>query len=59
MTKNRKEFDIKRHKENAREIFKETDLRTRVKPVGKKQKGGANTWRHLIEFEDEDYDEGE
>ena len=59
MGKTFKEFDVKRHKEQARESTKEADLRTRVKPVIKKEKGGANTWRHLIEFEDEDYYEGE
>lgn len=47
MAKDRKEFDIKRHKENARETFKETDLKTRVKPIKpKREKGGGNTWRN-------------
>lgn len=54
-----RDFDVKRHKEQARNTFKEADLRTRVKPVGKKNRGGGKTWRHIIEFEDEEGDEHE
>lgn len=45
-----KKFDVKRHKEIAREFTKELDMRTRVKPVEKRVKGGAkNRTRDIIE----------
>lgn len=57
-----KKFDVKRHKEIAREFTKELDMRTRVKPVEKREKGGAkNRTRDILEEasapdeEDEDY----
>ena len=58
-----KKQDIKTHKKIAREEFKEQDLRTRVKPVAKKKKGGGNNWRNEIdkfiedEFDEDDNDE--
>lgn len=36
-----RKFDVKRHKEVAREFTKELDMRTRVKPVDKREKGGG------------------
>lgn len=36
-----RDFDVKRHKEVAREFTKDLDMRTRTKPLVKKEKGGA------------------
>jgi hypothetical protein len=47
--KDLRKFDTKRNKEASRNTFKETDLRTRVKPVQNREKGGANNWRNKIE----------
>ncbi len=45
-----KDFDIKRHKEVGRKTFKDVDLRTRVKPLDKREKGGAkNRTKDIIE----------
>lgn len=49
-----RKFDVKRHKEVAREFTKELDMRTRVKPVDKREKGGGKTWQHIINQEEED-----
>ena len=52
--KDLKAFDIKRHKEGSRLVNKDQDLRTRVKPVDKKEKGGGKTWQYSINQEEED-----
>ena len=44
-----RDFDVKRVKEQARKSTKDSDLRTRVKPVGKKNRGGGNNWRNIID----------
>ena len=51
-----KKFDVKRHKQAARREFKEEDLRTRMKPVQKIEKGGARnkTQEILSTLEEED-----
>lgn len=49
-----RKFDVKRHKEVAREFTKDLDMRTRVKPVDKREKGGGKTWQHIINQEEED-----
>jgi hypothetical protein len=52
------DFDVKRHKEVGRKVFKDVDMRTRVKPVEKKEKGGGNNWRNVIDSHlEEDYDD--
>ncbi len=48
-----RKFDVKRHKEVAREFTKDLDMYTRVKPVIKKEKGGGKNWKHLINHEEE------
>jgi hypothetical protein len=50
-----KDFDIKRHKEVARGFTKDLDLRTRTKPLEKREKGGAkNKTKEIIgEYIDE------
>ena len=49
--------DIKTHKKIAREEFKDQDLRTRVKPVQKKERGGGNNWRNEIDkFIEDEFD---
>lgn len=54
MGKTRKETDVKSHKKEAREAFKDADLRTRVKPIKpKREKGGGNTWRNWYTQEEE------
>ena len=60
-----RDFDVKRHKEVARGFTKDLDLRTRTKPLEKKEKGGArNSTKDIIdsyvdeieqEWEDEQY----
>lgn len=47
-----RDFDVKQHKKHARESTLYQDLRTRVKPVGKKERGGAKNWRHEIDAAD-------
>jgi hypothetical protein len=61
-----KDFDVKRHKEIARKFTKDLDMRTRTKPLEKKEKGGGkNSTKDIIgiyvdeienEWEDEQYD---
>jgi hypothetical protein len=48
-----RDFDVRRNKENSRKTFKNVDLRTRVKPIQKKERGGAKNWRHEINTEEE------
>jgi hypothetical protein len=48
-----RDFDVKRVKENARKTFKDSDLRTRVKPVTKKERGGGGNWKKYLEYEEE------
>ena len=60
-----RDFDVKRHKEVAREFTKDLDMRTRTKPLVKKDRGGArNQTKQIIdsyideieqEWEDEQY----
>ena len=60
-----RDFDVKRHKEVAREFTKDLDMRTRTKPLVKKGKGGGkNKTKEIIdsyideleqEWEDEQY----
>lgn len=51
-----RDFDVKRHKEQARKTFKDQDLRTRVKPVvTKKERGGGKNWRNW--YTGEEYEE--
>lgn len=45
--------DLKNVKKIARDTFIETDMRTRVKPAQKKERGGGKNWRHKINFEEE------
>lgn len=53
-----KDFDIKRHKEVGRKVFKNVDMKTRVKPLEKKEKGGGNNWKNIIDAHlEEDYDD--
>jgi hypothetical protein len=53
-----KDFDIKRHKEVARRFTKDLDLRTRTKPLEKKERGGGNNWRNVIDAHlEESYDD--
>ena len=51
--------DVKTHKKIARDTFKETDMRTRVKPIEKKEKGGGKNWRHEFNLVEEDPDDDE
>jgi len=56
--KDLREFDKARNKENSRKVFKEADLRTRVKPLEKRERGGGNNWRNVIDAHlEEDYDD--
>jgi hypothetical protein len=48
-----RDFDVKRVKEQSRKSTKDQDLRTRVKPVEKKSRGGGTNWRHIFEIEEE------
>lgn len=51
-----KKFDIKRNKEGSRMQTQDMDLRTRVKPVDRKEKGGGKNWKELLVIEeDEEY----
>jgi len=60
-----RDFDVKRHKQVAREFTKDLDMRTRTKPLVKKERGGAkNRTKDIIEgyvdelendWEDEQY----
>jgi len=47
--KDLRKFDTARNKENSRRTFKDTDMRTRVKPVERKEKGGGNNWRNKVD----------
>lgn len=47
-----RDFDVRRHKEQARETTKKQDLRTRVKPVKKKERKGSDNWRKYLETEE-------
>ncbi len=56
--KDLKEFDVKRQKEASRKVFKDVDLRTRVKPVQRKEKGGGKNWRNIIDSHlEQDYED--
>ncbi len=48
-----RKFDIKRHKEGSRMQTQDVDMRTRVKPVVRKEKGGGKNWQHRINQEEE------
>ena len=49
---------ISRHKKGARLATLDQDLRTRVKPLDKKSKGGGKNWRNVIDAHlEEDYDD--
>jgi len=53
-----RDFDVKRHKEVGRKVFKDVDMRTRVKPVDKKSKRGPkNLVRDLDSYIEEEYDD--
>lgn len=56
-----RKFDIKRHKEAARESTMDMDLRTRVKPTEKRERGGGKNWKDLlnVEHDEDDDEEGE
>jgi len=55
-----KEFDKARNKENSRKVFKDADMRTRVKPLSKQGKGGGKNWRNELDsWLEEDYDNDE
>jgi hypothetical protein len=48
---------ISRHKKGARLATLDMDLRTRTKPVEKKERGGGKNWRNIIDAHlEEDYD---
>lgn len=48
---------ISRHKAGARLNTMDMDLRTRTKPVEKKEKGGGKNWKNIIDSHlEEDYD---
>lgn len=48
---------ISRHKKGARLATIDMDLRTRTKPLEKKEKGGGKNWRNVIDAHlEEDYD---
>ena len=48
---------ISRHKKGARLATLDMDLRTRTKPVEKKEKGGGKNWKNIIDAHlEEDYD---
>lgn len=50
--------DIKINKRGSREAFQETDLRTRVVPRQKKEKGGGRNWRNEIDnWLEEEYED--
>lgn len=56
--KDLREFDKARNKEASRKAFKNADLRTRVKPLDKKEKGGGRNWRNDIDsWLEEDYED--
>lgn len=56
--KDLRDFDKNRVKEQSRKTFKDVDMRTRVKPVTKKEKGGGKNWRNVIDAHlEEDYDD--
>lgn len=40
---------ISRHKKSARLATLDMDLRTRTKPVEKKEKGGGKNWKNIID----------
>jgi len=45
-----KEFDKARNKENSRKAFKDVDMRTRVKPLQKKERGGGkNSTKDIVD----------
>lgn len=49
---------VSRHKKGARLATLDQDLRTRVKPLDKKKKGGGKNWRNVIDAHlEEDYDD--
>lgn len=50
-------FDIKRHKQGAREATLDMDLRTRTKPLKKEKRGPKNLVRDLDSFLEEDYED--
>lgn len=48
---------ISRHKKGARLATLDMDLRTRTKPVEKKERGGGKNWKNIIDAHlEEDYD---
>lgn len=50
--------DIKINKRASRDAFQDTDLRTRVVPRQKKEKGGGKNWRNEVDnWLEEDYEE--
>jgi hypothetical protein len=52
-----KDFDVRQHKRVAREFTKELDMRTRTKPLEKKERGGGKNWRlELDDWLEEDYE---
>lgn len=51
-----KKFDVKRHKENARDVFKDIDTSTRVKPAKHKEKGGGKNWKQWVDAVDGEKD---
>ena len=58
MSKTWKDLEaVSRHKKGARLSTLDQDLRTRVKPLDKKEKGGGKNWRNVIDAHlEEDYD---
>lgn len=49
---------ISRHKKGARLATLDMDLKTRVKPLEKKEKGGGNNWKNIIDAHlEESYDD--
>lgn len=59
--KDLREFDKNRNKEASRKAFKDADMRTRVKPLEKKERGGGKNWRNELDnwLEDEHDNEDE
>jgi len=52
-----KKFDIKRNKEGSRLQTSDMDMRTRVKPIEKKGKGGGkNKLRDILDSQNEEED---
>jgi predicted metal-dependent peptidase len=54
-----RDFDVKRHKEIAREFTKDLDMRTRAKPLVKneKRRGPKNLVRELDSLLEDEYDD--